>query len=42
MERHASFRAGSSLLTCDDLSHIGHVYSAVEQQSARTVVFDGC
>ena len=30
MERHASFRAGSSLLTCVDLSHTGHAYSAVE------------
>ena len=30
MERYASFRAGSSLLTCFDLSHKGHAYSAVE------------
>ena len=26
MERHASFRAGSSLLKCFDLSHTGHAY----------------
>ena len=30
MERHASFRVGSSLLTCIDLSHTGHAYSAVD------------
>ena len=30
MERHASFRAGSSLLTCLYLSHTGYAYSAVE------------
>ena len=30
MERHASFRARSSLLTCVDFSHTGHEYSAVE------------
>ena len=30
MERQASVRAGSSLLTCFDLSHTGHAYSAVE------------
>ena len=30
MERHASFRAGSSLLTCFDLFHTGHAYFAVE------------
>ena len=30
MERHALFRAGSSLLTCFDLSHTGHAYSTVE------------
>ena len=30
MKRHASFRAESSLLTCVDLSHAGHAYSAVE------------
>ena len=30
MERQASFRAGSSVLTCFDLSHTGHAYSAVE------------
>ena len=29
MERHASFTAGSSLLTCVDRSHTGHAYSAV-------------
>ena len=29
MERHASFRAASLLLTCVDLSHTGHAYSAV-------------
>ena len=28
MGRDASFRAGSSLLTCVDLSHTGHAYSA--------------
>ena len=38
MEQHASFRAGSSLLTCVDLSHTGHAYSAVEYQSERDVV----
>ena len=30
MERNASFRAGSSLFMCFDLSHTGHAYSAVE------------
>ena len=32
------FRAGSSLLTCVDLSHTGHAYFAVEYQSERAVV----
>ena len=30
IEQHALFRAESSLLTCVDLSHTGHAYSAVE------------
>ena len=30
MERYASFGAGSSLITCVDLSHTGHAYSVVE------------
>ena len=30
MERQASLRAGSSLFTCYDLSHLGHAYSALE------------
>ena len=39
MERHASLRAGSSFLTCFDLSYTGHVYSAVESKhSVRAVV----
>ena len=38
MERQASFRAGTSLLTWFELSYTGHAYSAVEQQSARAVV----
>ena len=38
MERHASFRAGSSLLTCFDLSHTWRAFSAVDYQNARAVV----
>ena len=38
MERQASFRAGSSLHTCFELSHTGHTYSTVEWQSARAFV----
>ena len=38
MERHASFRAGSSVLTCFDISHTGHEYSVVELQNAKAVV----
>ena len=38
MARQASFRGRSSFLTCVDLSHTGHAYSVVEQQSLRAVV----
>ena len=36
--QHTLFRAASSLLTCVDLSHNGHAYSAVEWQSTIAVV----